>query len=140
MENKHDENCIFCKIIKGEIPSYKIYEDEEILAFLDAFPTNKGHTLIIPKTHVENIFEVDTKTLQNISKKAQIISKNIKEKLNCHGINILQNNGKQAGQDVFHYHMHIIPRYEDDNVRIKFNSQHEMITPEIANKIIKELK
>ena len=138
--NTHNENCIFCKIINNEIPSYKVYEDEEILAFLDAFPTNNGHTLIIPKIHNENIFEINPTTLQNITKQSQIIAKNIKEKLNCHGINILQNNGSHAGQEVFHYHMHIIPRYEDDNVSIKFNSQHDMIKPEIANKILKKLQ
>lgn len=106
------ENCIFCKIIKGEIPSYTIYEDEYIKAFLDVNPNSNGHTLIIPKKHIENILDMDEKTITHIFK---IIKSNLyqtlKEKLNCNGITIMQNN--EYGQEVKHFHIHLIPKYEN---------------------------
>ena len=143
MENqtntKYDDNCIFCKIINKQIPSYTVFENDNILAFLDAFPTNSGHTLIIPKKHVENIFEIEEKTLEEIAKQSKIIATKLKNKLNCDGINILQNNGTHAGQEVHHYHMHIIPRFKNDKVKIKFNAQHDMIKPEIAKEILLEI-
>jgi len=134
-----NKDCIFCKIIKGEIPCYKIYENEEILAYLDIFPVNIGHTLIIPKNHHQNIFEIPESTLLKITKQSKIIATNIKKKLNYDGVNILQSNGKSAGQVIHHYHMHIIPRYENDKMELHFNSNKNPITQEQGNKMLTKL-
>jgi len=118
-----EESCIFCKIIKGEIPSYTVYEDDSFKVVLDRFPASKGHMLVLPKKHIENIFELDEKYEEDLMKVVKKMCKLVKEKLNPSGINILQNNGKAAGQTVFHYHVHIIPRYEkDENIKISWNT------------------
>tara|TARA_Y100000034_G_scaffold106593_1_gene135428 strand:+ start:1771 stop:2175 length:405 start_codon:yes stop_codon:yes gene_type:complete len=114
------DNCIFCKIIKGEIPSAKVYEDDDFLAFLDISPANQGHTLVIPKKHIETYVEGDDETLSRLSLVAKKIAKNINQKLECHGYNILINNHEAAGQEVFHLHMHIIPRFNRDNFKLSW--------------------
>lgn len=106
--------CIFCKIINGEIPSYTVYEDEVVKAFLDISPVSNGHTLIIPKKHFENIYDADLETLKHVEMVSQKVGQLLKEKLGCIGITRMQNN--EYGQDVKHYHMHLIPRYENDNL------------------------
>jgi len=108
--------CIFCKIIKGEIDSTKIYEDDEVLAFLDIKPFSKGHCLVIPKQHFEDIFDIDENFLQKIIVTAKNISKKIKDSLNADGIRLSQSNGSVAGQEIMHFHLHIIPRYENDGL------------------------
>ncbi len=110
-----NENCIFCKIANGEIPSYTVYEDDAFRAILDAAPANEGHTLIIPKTHHENIFDLPEDLARKVVVIAQKIALLQKERLQCDGVNIMQNNGELAGQTVMHYHMHVIPRFEGDN-------------------------
>lgn len=115
-------DCIFCKIAAGEMPSYTIYEDEDFRVFLDRFPSSLGHTVIIPKKHIENIYELDDKTAQGIMPMAVKIAGLLQEVLKCSGINLLQNNGKAAGQSVFHYHVHLIPRYEGDDVTVKWKT------------------
>ena len=100
---------IFCKIINGEIPSYKIYEDDYVLAFLDINPQSNGHTLIIPKKHYLDIDDIDNKTLEKVFEAARYIKKLLTKKLDCDGITLLQNNGDC--QEVKHYHLHIIPHY-----------------------------
>ena len=105
------ENCIFCKIANGEIPSNKVFENDKVFAFLDISPATKGHTLVIPKKHYENIFDIPEELLKEIIKVSQKIAKLLKEKLGAEGINLLNSNNKTAQQDVFHYHMHVIPRY-----------------------------
>jgi len=105
------DDCIFCKILNGEIPAKKIYEDEKIYAFLDISPQGKGHTLVVPKKHSSDIFEVEEELLCEVLKIVKKLAIHIKEKLNPEGISIVQNNGEIAGQTVFHFHMHIIPRY-----------------------------
>lgn len=112
------EGCIFCKIIKGEIPATKIYEDDSVFAFLDIQPLTKGHALVIPKQHAENVFDIDNTVLQNIIVAGKKIASDMQKDLGAVGINFLQSNGKKAGQVVFHYHMHIIPRYENDNLKM----------------------
>lgn len=107
----HDSNCIFCKIVEGEIPSYKVYEDENVLAFLDISQVTKGHTLIIPKEHAKDIFELTEETAAKLFSAVPKIAKSIKQTYNPIGLNLLNNNGEAAGQSVFHYHMHFIPRY-----------------------------
>jgi len=132
------EDCLFCKIIKGEIPCYKVYEDENILAFLDVNAVAEGHTLIIPKTHYENVFDIPEETLANISKVAKKLSILYKEKLNCEGINIINANGKSAHQSVFHFHMHLIPRKNNDGINLDFHGVSR--TKEDLNKILEKIK
>ena len=113
-----DTNCIFCKIANGEIPSSTIYEDEFFRVILDLSPATKGHALILPKQHMANIFEMDDTTAEKVFVLAKRIAKAMKSALNCDGLNIVQNNGEVAGQTVFHFHMHIIPRYDNDGQHI----------------------
>lgn len=110
------DNCIFCSIIKGDIPSFKIYEDNDFLAFLDIAPGTKGHTLIIPKEHAATLEELSDDKASKILVLAKKIVKAMKEVHGFTNYNIIQNNGKLAGQTVDHYHMHIIPRYSIEEV------------------------
>lgn len=107
-------DCIFCKIIKGEIPSIKLYEDENIFVFLDVNPINIGHSLVVPKKHFENLYDTPEKTLVQMIRVIKKISSAIKNSLGANGLNINMNNEKAAGQLVFHAHIHIIPRYNND--------------------------
>ena len=111
-------DCIFCKIVDGSIPAYTIYEDEMFKVFLDISPAALGHALVIPKIHCIDFFDLPEKYASGILPAAQRAAAAIRESLGCAGINILQNNGETAGQTIFHYHMHIIPRYENDKLRV----------------------
>ena len=104
-----DEKCIFCKIANGEIPSATLYEDEDFRVILDLGPASKGHALILPKEHYKDLYHLD----DEITKLTEV--------LGCEGYNIVQNNGELAGQTVFHFHMHLIPRYKNDNVGLGWN-------------------
>jgi len=115
-----DENCIFCKIVNNEIQAYKLYEDQDCIVILDKFPNNIGHSLIIPKRHVKNIFELDDNLAAKILKLANKISSAMQKSLKPDGIHLLQNNNKGANQTVNHFHMHVIPRYFGDTVEIKW--------------------
>ena len=115
------ENCIFCKIIGGEIPSNTIYEDDEFKVILDASPASKGHALILPKEHYADIYEIDEKTAGHAMQLAKKLAKHMTDVLKCDGFNIVQNNGEVAGQTVFHFHMHLIPRYKGDQVGITWH-------------------
>ena len=112
------ENCIFCKIANGEIPSATLYEDEDFRVILDLGPASKGHSLILPKSHAANIYELP----DEIAAKAMVLAKKMATKLrdglNCDGFNIVQNNGEVAGQTVHHFHMHVIPRHAGDDVQV----------------------
>lgn len=105
-------NCIFCKIINGEISSYKIYEDDLVLAFLDVNPDSSGHTLIIPKEHYKDINDIDSNTLSHIMGIAKMLKKRFEEKLNIDGLTLIQNNGDI--QEVKHFHLHLKPYYKND--------------------------
>jgi len=109
------EDCIFCKIAKGEIPSFKIYEDEQVLAFADINPISDGHTLIIPKRHAENIWEIPENDLIAIHRASKKIATAIKNALNPSGVVVLQLNGRGVNQVVMHYHLHLMPRAEGAN-------------------------
>ena len=111
------EDCIFCKIVKGEIPCSKVYEDENFLAFLDISPVNKGHVLVVPKEHSENIFDSDNDVLRKIGPVLKKVSIAVKKGVDADGIVISQNNGKDAGQAVMHLHFHIMPRFKEDGLR-----------------------
>ncbi|MDQ0224258.1 HIT family protein [Metabacillus niabensis] len=104
-------DCIFCKIINGEIPSAKVFENEHVYAFLDISQVTKGHTLVVPKVHKENIYELTPDIASKLFEVVPQIANSIKEQFQPVGMNLLNNNGEKAGQSVFHYHMHIIPRY-----------------------------
>ena len=116
-------NCIFCKIINGELPCYKVYEDEKVLAFLDISQASKGHTLIVPKTHFANMLECDEETVAYMYKIANKLGNQIVNSLGAKGMNILTNINEVAGQTVKHFHIHLLPRYNDeDGVKIDFIS------------------
>ena len=107
-------DCIFCAIAAGEIPSFKVYEDDIALAYLDINPFSKGHTLVIPKAHAAGLLDADDKMLSELVLRVKKVAAHIKEKLGCDGFNILQNNGEAAGQTVRHIHFHIVPRWNGD--------------------------
>ena len=108
------DDCVFCKIIAGEIPSYKLYEDEHTLAFLDVHPVNPGHTLVIPKEHHRNIFDIPEEALARVTVVAQKVSLAIQESIGAEGVTLRMNNEPAGGQDVFHAHLHVIPRFQDE--------------------------
>ncbi len=110
--------CIFCKIANGEIPSATLYEDNDFRVILDVNPASKGHTLILPKKHADNLYELPDETASKALVLAKSMSSKIERALECDGLNLVQNNGETAGQTVFHFHMHIIPRYKNDNVKL----------------------
>lgn len=116
-------NCIFCKIISGDIPSVCIYEDEDFKVILDKFPSALGHALIIPKQHSDNIFDLDEAIAEKIFPLAQRTARAIQQSLRPDGINILQNNGAAAGQSVSHLHVHVIPRFKGDGIGIGWQPQ-----------------
>lgn len=111
-----NENCIFCKILNGDIPSAKLYEDDEFAIILDVGPASFGHALILPKEHYANVFEMPEELLAKAMSLAKVWGEKLVKGLNADGMNLVQNNGLAAGQTVFHYHLHMIPRYENDNV------------------------
>lgn len=106
-------NCIFCGIIEGTIPSVKIYEDEHVYAFMDIMPVTKGHVLLIPKKHVENVYDLSQAEASLLFAAAPKIANALKVEFQPAGMNLLQNNGAHAGQSVFHFHLHFIPRYDE---------------------------
>ena len=112
------DSCIFCKIAGGEIPSSTVYEDDDFKVILDLSPATKGHALVLPKKHFRNIFDIDDAVASRLFVVAGKVARAMKESLNCEGINIVQNNEAIAGQTVFHFHLHIIPRYKDDGQKI----------------------
>lgn len=108
-------DCLFCKLIKGEIPSFKVYEDEYSLAFLDIHPKNQGQVLVIPKEHSENIYELSDETMARLSLVVKKIAIAVKNEMNADGINVIMNNEETAGQIIFHTHIHVVPRFKNDN-------------------------
>ncbi len=116
-------DCVFCAIAAGEIPSFKVYEDDLVLAYLDINPVSEGHTLVIPKAHTANLVETPAETLKELIVRVQKIAAHIQATLPCDGFNILQNNGAAAGQTVNHVHFHIVPRTGAACAEISFTSQ-----------------
>ena len=112
------ENCIFCKIANGEIPSATVYEDEAFRAIMDIAPANKGHVILLPKKHSANLFEAEDETLREALLVVKRVSNAMMKALHCDGLNVVQNNGEAAGQTVFHLHLHMIPRFKEDTVKI----------------------
>lgn len=112
------EDCIFCKIANGEIPSKTLYEDEDFRIILDLGPATKGHALILPKEHASNLYELPDELASKVLVLAKKMAAQMKDKLHCDGLNLVQNNGEAAGQTVMHFHLHMIPRYKDDGQTI----------------------
>lgn len=137
-EGMKEQNCIFCKIANGEIPSQTLYEDDNFRVILDLGPATKGHALILPKEHYANLFELPEETAGEVMKLAKRMAARMKERLGCDGLNLVQNNGDLAGQTVFHFHMHMIPRYQADGQKIGWKpgelTQEELT--EIKNTIV----
>ena len=135
-----DKDCIFCKISAGEIPSNTIYEDEEFRVILDLAPASKGHALIIPKEHAADIYEIEEELAGRAMKLAKRMEVHMTEVLGCEGFNILQNNHEVAGQTVFHFHMHLIPRYRNAKNEDILVWNHETFSPEEMEQIRDALK
>ena len=135
------DDCIFCRLANGDIPTNGLYEDDIVKAIFDLSPASMGHVIILTKEHFDDLFSIDEETASHVFKVATKLAKAIKEELNCEGMNILQNNGEIAGQTVFHFHMHIIPRYVGDHVKFAWNqgkiSEDEIkdLTKKIQNRL-----
>ncbi len=129
-----DAECIFCKIAGGEIPSKTIYEDEQFRVILDISPATRGHALILPKEHYADLYELPENAAADVMKLAKKLAAHMTEVLQCDGFNIVQNNGEVAGQTVFHFHMHLIPRYKEDGNQDKLTWNHlELNEQELEN-------
>lgn len=120
------EECIFCKIVDGKIPAAKVYEDDTVISFLDILPANKGHCLVIPKKHYETLLDIPDEELANLIKTVKKVTKALSLSIGNGSFNIIMNNGKIAGQLVNHAHMHIIPRFKGDRLRIKWSHKKYM--------------
>jgi histidine triad (HIT) family protein len=112
------EDCLFCKIVAGEIPSQRIFEDDDTLAFLDINPWTRGHALVIPKRHSRNLYEIGEADLAATASSAKRLAERMRDRLACDGINLLNSCEPAAWQTIFHFHVHVIPRYEDDPLRL----------------------
>ena len=132
-----ENNCIFCKIANGEIPSRTLEENDKFRVVLDVGPATKGHALILPKDHYANLYELPEETAADVMKLAKKMAIRMKEKLHCDGLNLVQNNEPAAGQTVFHFHLHLIPRYENDNQQINWVPGKP--TAEEMDKVLQEL-
>ncbi|MFZ7945296.1 HIT family protein [Neobacillus sp. 19] len=137
-------DCIFCKIVNGEIPAAKVFENEHVLAFLDISQVTKGHTLVIPKVHKENLFEMTPEMARNLFEVVPAIANALKQEFDPIGLNTINNNGEHAGQSVFHFHMHLIPRFgKGDGFGAVWKNNQNDYTPqklqEIAAAIAKQL-
>lgn len=133
-------NCVFCKIINGELPSAKVFENDDVLAFLDLSQITKGHTLVIPKVHNENIYDMTPEIAGKLFEAVPAISQAIKKEFNPQGLNILNNTGAFAGQAVFHFHLHLIPRYdENDGFDTKYISHQDEYSSEQLQNIAKAI-
>ena len=140
MRDKREDNCIFCKILDGEIPSRKVYEDDSFVGILDVSPAARGHVIIIPKSHAANVFELPDEDAQKIFAVAKRVAIAIDKAYHPDGINILQNNGEAAGQSVFHLHVHVIPRYNEDSVNIKWDQLEMDDLDQVMNEIKQEMR
>ena len=132
-----NDNCIFCKLANGDIPTATLYEDDDFRVILDAGPASKGHALILPKEHYANLYELDDELAGKVLVLAKKMITKLTDILGCDGYNIVQNNGAAAGQTVFHFHLHMIPRYKDDEVGLgwKMGSLSDEEKEEILSKI-----
>ncbi|PFH36486.1 putative Hit family protein involved in cell-cycle regulation [Besnoitia besnoiti] len=136
----YDPENVFKKIIEGTIPCHKIFETEHVIAILDAFPAVDGHSLLIPKANVASVFDLDPETAANMYKELPRLCRAVQEATGCEGVNVLQNNGRAAGQVVFHAHVHVVPRYSGDHLFKQFASSKEMIDAAKAREVLEKIK
>ncbi len=134
------DECIFCKIIAGEIPSIKLYEDEKTIAFLDIYPIAKGHTLIIPKNHSATLYDISIEDAEAVGATVSRVAKAVKKVLKCDGVNVYQGNERVAMQEIFHVHFHVIPRFENDGIVLIAQKSELKEDPEITSKLKEALK
>ena len=132
-----DDNCIFCKLANGEIPTATLYEDDDFRVILDAGPAAKGHALMLPKEHYANLYELDDEVAAKVLPLAKKMITKLTDILGCDGYNLVQNNGEAAGQTVFHFHLHMIPRYKDDGVGLTWKMGE--LTEEDKNDILSRM-
>jgi histidine triad (HIT) family protein len=116
-----DPDCIFCKIVAGEIPATRVHEDERTLAFMDINPGTRGHLLVIPRAHATDILEIPEADLEACIRTAKLMAGRVKERLDADGVNLLNSCGQAAWQTVFHFHIHVIPRYAGDPLRLPWH-------------------
>jgi len=141
MTTAYDSSNIFAKILAGDIPCHKIFETEHCLAFLDAFPSSRGHALLIPKAHgFRTVMDMDADTAANVLRELPRLARAVKGASGADGVNILQNNEKAAGQEVFHAHFHVIPRFDGDGLMKAPSSAKAMITKEEADGVLAQMK
>ncbi len=133
-----DADCIFCKLANGEIPTATLYEDEEFRVILDANPASRGHALILPKEHYRNLYDLDDETASKVLVLAKKMVNKMRPVLGCSGYNLVQNNEEAAGQTVFHFHMHMIPRYEKDQVGLGWKMKE--LTDQERDELLEQLK
>ncbi len=131
-------DCIFCKIANGEIPSATLYEDDMFRVILDVNPASKGHALILPKEHAKDLYELSDETASRVLTLARDMAAKMTDALDCEGLNLVQNNGEIAGQTVFHFHMHLIPRYKGDTVKVGWKPYR--LTDEMKTELLSALK
>lgn len=131
------DDCIFCKLANGIIPTNSLYEDDSLKVIFDAGPASKGHVLILPKEHFDNVYSLDDDTAAHVFQTAVKVAGALKDGLNLEGLNIVQNNGEIAGQTVFHFHMHLIPRYKGDTVNVgwKPGEADDAVINEVKSKV-----
>ncbi len=115
-----EQDCIFCKIISGDIPSFKLYEDDETLSFMDINPASEGHALVIPKSHAANVHEIPDAAISATVRTAKKVATAIEKTLSPDGLNLVQCNGAAAAQSIFHFHMHVLPRSESDDLKLNW--------------------
>lgn len=132
------ENCIFCKIANGEIPSATLYEDDDFRVVLDLGPAAKGHSLILPKKHAANLYELDGEILGKAALLAKKMAARMKERLSCDGLNVVQNNGECAGQTVMHFHIHLIPRYVNDDAGLAWKPG--TLSEEVRDEVLAKMR
>lgn len=135
-----DDNCIFCRLASGEIPANTIYEDARFRVILDAAPASKGHALILPKEHYADLYEIDTELAGEAMKLAKKLAIHMTERLCCDGFNLVQNNREVAGQTVFHFHLHLIPRYQNMKNDDILMWSHETFTDDEMKEICDRIK
>ncbi len=118
-----DPDCLFCKIVAGDVPATLVHEDERTVAFMDINPATRGHLLVVPREHAENVLEIDPEDLEAVARTGQAMARRVRDKLGADGVNLLNSTGSVAWQTVFHFHLHVIPRYENDPLRLPWQPQ-----------------
>jgi histidine triad (HIT) family protein len=118
-----DNDCVFCMVLRGDLPSEKIYEDDHVVAVMDINPWTRGHAVVFPRKHAKNLFEIEDEELEHVAVAAKRVATKMRETLDCSGVNLLQSNGKSAWQTIFHLHVHVIPRYDDDPLQLPIHPQ-----------------